>query len=296
MENRVRLWLRSERAFGLSAVPRSFQENESGGEVSREDFSAQREDEASEAPQHSDPDSITRPQSRADLFAQAAKPNEMAPRGGLTLPTSVEPFAADSLSTEEKKQRLTALDQNEIRGCKKCRLCESRSNTVFGEGDVDAKIVFIGEGPGENEDLQGRPFVGRAGEMLNKWIAGMGLRREDVFIVNIVKCRPPGNREPAPDEVATCTPYLQRQLEIIRPKVIVTLGLPSLKYMMSDPKLAMGRSRGTWREWRGIKLMPTFHPAYILRNYTAETRAAVWSDLKMVLAELGMPVPSKKNA
>ena len=124
----------------------------------------------------------------------------------------------------------------------------------------------------------------------------MGLKREDVYIANIVKCRPPGNREPAPDEVATCTPYLQRQLEIIRPEVIVTLGLPSLKYMMSDPKLTMGRSRGTWREWRGIKLMPTFHPAYILRNYTDTTRAAVWSDLKMVLAELGLPVPSKKNA
>jgi DNA polymerase len=219
----------------------------------------------------------------------------MAPRGGLIPPTAAEPFEAPSLAGDEKKRRLIALQNNEVRDCTKCRLCKSRTNTVFGEGDVDAKIVFIGEGPGENEDLQGRPFVGRAGEMLNKWIAAMGLRREDVYIANIVKCRPPGNREPAPDEVATCTPYLQRQLEIIRPKVIVTLGLPSLKYMMSDPKLTMGRSRGTWREWRGIKLMPTFHPAYILRNYTESTRAAVWSDLKAVLAELGLPVPKKKS-
>ncbi len=208
-------------------------------------------------------------------------------------PLAVEAFVAPHLSTGEKKSRLAALDANEVRGCTKCRLCEKRTNTVFGEGNVDAKIVFIGEGPGENEDLQGRPFVGRAGDMLNKWIAGMGLKREQVYIANIVKCRPPGNREPAPDEVETCTPYLQRQLEIIRPQVIVTLGLPSLKHMTGDPKLAMGRSRGIWREWRGIKLMPTFHPAYILRNYTDETRAAVWSDLKMVLAELGLSVPKR---
>ena len=216
---------------------------------------------------------------------------ETMPRPPLKLPTSTAPFEADALSTEDKTSRLTALNNNEVRNCTRCRLCEKRTNTVFGEGDVNAKIVFIGEGPGENEDLQGRPFVGRAGEMLNKWIAGMGLRREEVYIANIVKCRPPNNREPMPDEVVTCTPYLQRQLEIIRPKVIVTLGLPSLKHMTGDPKLAMGRSRGIWREWRGIKLMPTFHPAYILRNYTDETRAAVWSDLKLVLAELGLPVP-----
>ena len=180
-----------------------------------------------------------------------------------------------------------------MRGCTRCRLCETRTNTVFGEGDPDAQIFFIGEGPGENEDLKGRPFVGRAGELLDKMIAGMGLRREQVFIANIVKCRPPNNRVPMPDEVATCTPYLERQLEIIRPKVIVTLGLPSLKYMMNDPKLTMGRSRGQWREWRGIKLMPTFHPAYVLRQYTDETRAAVWSDLKQVLVELGLPIPKR---
>ena len=111
---------------------------------------------------------------------------------------------------------------------------------------------------------------------------------------NFVKCRPPGNRVPMPDEVATCTPYLQRQLEIIRPRVIVTLGLPALKYMMNDPKLTMGRSRGNWREWRGIKLMPTFHPAYVLRTYTDETRSAVWSDLKSVMAEVGLQVPARK--
>jgi DNA polymerase len=132
--------------------------------------------------------------------------------------------------------------------------------------------------------------------MLNKWIAAMGLRRDQVYIANIVKCRPPNNRVPMPDEVATCTPYLERQLEIIRPRVIMTLGLPSLKYMTGDPKLTMGRSRGQWRDWRGIKLMPTFHPAYVLRAYTDETRAAVWSDLQAVMKEVGLPLPSAKKS
>src|SRR5207237_3144443 len=182
----------------------------------------------------------------------------------MPLPTA-EPFTAPVLPGTQKRTRLDAMDADEVKGCTRCRLCETRTNTVFGEGDADAKIFFIGEGPGENEDLQGRPFVGRAGEQLNKWIAAMGLRREDVYIANIVKCRPPGNRVPAPDEVATCTPFLQRQLEIIRPKVIVTLGLPALKYMTGDAKLSMSRSRGQWRELRGIKVMPTFHPAFEFR-------------------------------
>ena len=219
-----------------------------------------------------------------------------APQGGLVPPPSVEPFTAPLLKPDEKIVRLKQLDEAEVRGCTRCRLCEARTNTVFGEGDADARIFFIGEGPGENEDLKGRPFVGRAGEMLDKWIAAMGLRREQVYIANIVKCRPPGNRVPMPDEVATCTPYLERQLEIIRPDVIVTLGLPSLKYMTSDAKLTMGRSRGHWREWRGIKMMPTFHPAYVLRQYTEETRAAVWSDLQLVMKELGLPLPKKKQS
>ncbi len=141
--------------------------------------------------------------------------------------------------------------------------------------------------------LQGRPFVGRAGELLNKMIAGMGLRREQVYIANIVKCRPPDNRVPAPDEVETCTPYLVRQLEIVRPKVIVTLGLPASKYMLGS-KLSMGKLRGQWHNWRGIKLMPTYHPAYLLRSYTEENRAAVWSDLKKVMAEVGLPIPGKQ--
>lgn len=221
----------------------------------------------------------------------------MPPLAVVPLPMVTDaPFTAPPLSLEEKRQRLIALDNNEVRNCTKCRLCKTRTQTVFGEGDPGARIFFVGEGPGENEDLSGRPFVGRAGQLLDKMIGGMGLRREQVYIANIVKCRPPGNRLPAPDEVATCTPYLQRQLEIVRPQVIVTLGLASAKYMLGNDKLAMGKIRGQWHSWRGIKLMPTFHPSYVLRTYTEEVRAAVWSDLKAVLSELGMPIPSREKS
>ena len=209
MKQRVRLWLRSERAFGLQssvALPRSSRKwppapAEALAPTPRREMEAQSAAAA-----------------RVRPFEAIERPNAMAPQGGLMAPPSVEPFSALELPVEEKRSRLIALDSNEVRGCIRCRLCETRKNTVFGEGAADAKIFFIGEGPGENEDLQGRPFVGKAGQLLDKMIAGMGLRREQVYIANIVKCRPPNNRVPAPDEVATCTPYLERQLEIIRPR------------------------------------------------------------------------------
>ena|SRR5450432_906350 len=215
------------------------------------------------------------------------------PQDHTQAPTAL--FTAKPLKTPEKTARLIALNNNEVRCCTRCRLHETRTNTVFGEGDPDAKIFFIGEGPGENEDNTGRPFVGRAGELLNKWIAAMGLQREQVYIANIVKCRPPQNREPAPDEVATCTPYLQRQLEIIRPQVIITVGRPAAQHMLQT-KISMGKLRGQWHDWRGTKLMPTYHPAYVLRSYTFETRSAVWNDLQMVMRELDLPMPKKKSA
>jgi uracil-DNA glycosylase len=258
-EARKNIWLRGERAFGLESVTRS-----------------------NEALVASTPVTAAVPESTG-LFGGNASP--------ATVQTETEP-AAPALSRQEKIERLSVMDRTEVQPCTKCRLCETRKHTVFGEGDPDAKIFFVGEGPGENEDLQGRPFVGRAGQLLDKMIAGMGLRREQVFIANIVKCRPPGNREPAPDEVATCTPYLVRQLEMIRPRVIVTLGKPSAKYMLDSP-LPMGKLRGHWHSWRGIKLMPTFHPAYLLRSYTEENRRAVWSDLQQVMAEVGLPVPAR---
>jgi DNA polymerase len=272
-KSRLRLHLRAERAFGLKSLP-----------VGRGGASLGKCADESDRPAAPQP------------MAPVVKPTQ-APSPEPTVLFSVDPdspaFDAPGLSADDKRRRLIALDENEVSGCTKCRLCETRKNTVFGEGDPSARIFFIGEGPGENEDIQGRPFVGRAGDLLNKWITAMGLQREQVFIANIVKCRPPGNREPAPDEVATCTPYLQRQLEIVRPQVIITLGRPSAQYMLQS-KLSMGKLRGQWHQWRGIKLMPTYHPAYVLRQYTYETRAAVWSDLQKVMAELKLPMPKGK--
>lgn len=289
---RIRLYLRSERAMGLNAVPWV----EEVPESHHVDAPAALEPPVAAA--RREPPQPKLPV-KSSAQAPAAKPPTNVPgdkaalksQGLIPMPMTGD-FVAPPLATDEKRRRLIAMDENEVRGCNKCRLCETRTHTVFGEGDVDAPIFFIGEGPGETEDQTGRPFVGRAGELLNKMIAGMGLRREQIFIANVVKCRPPNNRVPAPDEVATCTPYLERQLEIVQPRAIVTLGLPATQYMLQT-KMSMGRLRGTWHAWRGIHLMPTYHPAYVLRNPTYDTRAAVWSDLKQVLAHLGLPVPSK---
>ncbi len=289
------MWLRGERAFGLSLVPKPtapvVQRAQSG-------VAAQVE-EAGVAGGGVSPkiSSLGGSPPRVSSLPVASPETSPQDDSGELVSEAVASFAdlplgGEILNTEQKRQALGELDAGAVKVCTKCRLCETRTKTVFGEGNVDAKIFFIGEGPGENEDLQGRPFVGRAGELLNKMIAGMGLRREDVYIANIVKCRPPNNRQPAPDEVSTCTPFLVRQLEIIRPRVIVTLGLPAAKYML-ETRLPMGRLRGQWYNWRGIKLMPTFHPAYLLRAYTEANRAAVWSDLKQVMGEVGLPIPAR---
>lgn len=288
---RLRLYLRSERAMGLNAVPQvECLCDDQPVEVSAPQpavTASRREPLQPKLPARSAAQAPL-PKAMFDVPGQAAA---LRSEGLLPMPIAGD-LGAAPLETDEKRRRLIAMDEIEVRGCTKCRLCETRTHTVYGEGDVDAQIFFIGEGPGETEDQTGRPFVGRAGELLNKMIAGMGLKREQVYIANVVKCRPPNNRVPAPDEVATCTPYLERQLEIIRPRAIVTLGLPATQYMLQT-KMSMGKLRGTWQAWRGIKLMPTYHPAYVLRNPTYETRAAVWSDLKQVLAQLGLPVPSK---
>ena len=280
---RARLALRAEKAFGLDALPIQIDDiDENATEISTAAQSAAPGRVALPQPTASSPTSAR--QSVVDLFGVAPTPTPVA---------RPETFPATTHTTEEKRRLLAEIDA-QVKACKACILHERRKNTVLGEGDPDAKIMFIGEGPGENEDLQGRPFVGRAGELLNKMIAGMGLKREQVYIANIVKCRPPNNREPAPDEVATCTPFLEKQIEIIRPRVIVTLGRPALQHMLQQ-KISISKMRGQWLNWRGIRLMPTFHPAYLLRNYTKETRAAVWSDLKQVLTELGMKLPSREK-
>jgi len=167
--------------------------------------------------------------------------------------------------------------------CTRCGLCRGRRNIVFGDGAPDAEIMFIGEGPGEQEDIQGLPFVGRAGELLTAMIErGMGIPRSSVYICNIVKCRPPNNRNPLPDEVAACRPFLDGQIEAVRPRVIVSLGKPAASLLLGR-EVAITRVRGTWQDYRGIPLMPTLHPAFILRQYTQENRRLVWEDLKAAL-------------
>ncbi len=193
------------------------------------------------------------------------------------------------MDRQEKIDALDAMDRQEVRGCSKCVLCEGRIQTVFGEGDPDTAIMFVGEGPGQNEDEQGRPFVGRSGDLLEKQIQAMGFQRSEVYIANVVKCRPPNNRTPLADEVEACSDYLRRQIEIIRPKVIITLGGPAAKLVLGI-KEGITRVRGTWHEYPGVQpavpVMPTFHPAYLLRQYTQENRAKVWSDLKAALKRL----------
>ena len=170
--------------------------------------------------------------------------------------------------------------------CRNCHLAASRQNVVFGEGNENARLMFIGEGPGADEDATGRPFVGAAGQLLDKMIAAMHLAREDVYIANVVKCRPPGNRVPGEEEAAACMGYLERQIELIKPEVIVLLGGTALHFLLKIDGIS--RLRGRWHEYKNIAVMPTFHPAFLLRKPEAKREA--WHDLKLVMAKLGIPV------
>ncbi len=171
--------------------------------------------------------------------------------------------------------------EEEIRNCRKCRLAETRNNAVPGEGGNSMGVMLIGEGPGANEDRLGRPFVGRAGELLDKILTSIGLSRKEVYITNIVKCRPPGNRDPKNDEVSACWPYLERQIELLKPRVIVSLGSPAVKALL-ETETGISRLRGQFHDYEGIPLLPTYHPAYLLRSYTVDNRRKVWEDMKMV--------------
>ena len=183
--------------------------------------------------------------------------------------------------------------REDIGDCTRCKLHKGRHKIVFGDGSAKAQLVFVGEGPGADEDAQGLPFVGRAGKLLTQMIEAMGLQRKDVYICNVVKCRPPENRAPEPDEVATCSPYLLRQIDVIQPKVIVCLGAVAAKTLLQTNR-GITQFRGQWFEWRGRKLMATYHPAYLLRNPNA--KGEVWKDLQKVMAELGLQLPKKKSS
>jgi DNA polymerase len=182
--------------------------------------------------------------------------------------------------------------REEIGECVRCRLHKGRKNIVFGVGNVNADLMFVGEGPGADEDEQGEPFVGRAGQLLNNMISAMGLKRSDVYIANVVKCRPPGNRTPEKDESDVCGPFLQRQIEIIRPKVIVALGAVAAKYLLAIND-SMANLRGRWYDYKGSKLAVTYHPAYLLRDPRQKKEA--WKDLQMVMKYLGLKASAKSE-
>jgi DNA polymerase len=186
----------------------------------------------------------------------------------------------------------TALPQirEEIGECTRCKLHTGRTKIVFGVGNPQAELVFVGEGPGADEDLKGEPFVGKAGQLLDKMIQAMGLTRGEVYICNVVKCRPPGNRNPEPDEIETCSPFLAKQIEAIRPRVLVSLGKVASQVLLNDAT-PITRLRGRWREAFGVPLMPTFHPAYLLRSPGEKAKA--WEDLKAVVQALGRELPKR---
>ncbi|HXG66310.1 MAG TPA: uracil-DNA glycosylase [Blastocatellia bacterium] len=236
-----------------------------------------RAEAAPESPVAEIPAATEQPQEE-DVMAKKKAPVEQAGLFGDLLPADEGPQGKVLPVIEPQDASLEAI-REDIGECVRCRLHEHRTNIVFGEGNPRAKLVFVGEGPGADEDATGRPFVGRAGQLLDKMIAAMGYKREDVYIANVVKCRPPQNRTPERDEVATCEQFLFRQLAFIRPRVIVALGAPAFQCVLKT-KEPISKSRGQWRDWNGIKVMPTFHPAFLLR--VPEKKREAWEDLKKV--------------
>lgn len=205
-------------------------------------------------------------------------------------PNEIEVKKSNTINNSSKALQLQQLKES-FADCNKCGLAATRKNIVFGSGNPEARLMFIGEGPGAEEDNQGLPFVGRSGQLLTKMIEAMGITRDDVFIANIVKCRPPENRDPLMEEAQACIGYLRSQIQIINPEVIVCLGSISLNFLLqpdSKVKLSISNLRGTWQDFYGYKVLPTFHPAYLLRN--PSKKADAWKDLQKVMEELGLEV------
>ena len=203
-------------------------------------------------------------------------------------------IAAKAAARRAEKAGALHKARQELETCSRCGLGKDRTKLVFGEGNPDADLMFIGEAPGYHEDQQGIPFVGPPGKLLTKIIEAIGLTRDDVYIANVCKCRPPKNRAPAPDEAAACLPFLLKQIEIIRPRIIVAMGNPAMKALLQTRE-GISRMRGRFTDWNGIQVMPTFHPAYLLRNPAAKRE--VWEDMQKVwhrMRELGLPVGAIK--
>jgi len=230
------------------------------------------------------------------VLAERAAPAAHRPAAPAPAPVAVaapapvvEAPQAPELATT---RRTLAEVRAELGDCKRCKLCSGRTTIVFGTGDPKAELVFVGEGPGADEDAQGIPFVGKAGQLLTKMIEAMGFIRDQVYICNVVKCRPPGNRNPEPDEIEACEPFLKAQLDAIRPKAIVALGKFAAQTLLRD-STPITRMRGAWRTYQGIPLMPTFHPAYLLRSPWEKKLA--WADLQQVMKLFGKAPPKREE-
>jgi DNA polymerase len=209
---------------------------------------------------------------------------------GLQFGTELDAADTGELSPEQRRHELQLLAER-VAGCTRCAgLAATRTQTVFGVGRVEPELCFVGEAPGATEDARGEPFVGDAGQLLNRIIAACGLKREDVYICNIIKCRPPGNRLPLPDEAAHCREYLERQLELVRPKFLCCLGACAAQNLLNTTT-PIGRMRGKFYDYRGIPVLCTYHPAFLLRS--PERKKDVWEDMKKLLARMGRPVPQK---
>jgi len=278
MQHAVLQQLRGWHAAGVQQLPLR-------GEIALEDFAAGpavQRDDASQAP-----------------AIKAEPPQQPSPRAVSTSASGSLFGDANatsnriSMNTDQKREALTVLSE-EVSQCMRCdELASTRTQTVFGVGNPDSRLCFFGEAPGADEDRQGEPFVGRAGKLLTDIItAGMGLTRDDVFILNVLKCRPPGNRDPQADEVANCRRYFERQFEIIQPEFICCLGRPAMMALL-DTKAPLGRMRGKFHQAFGAQVLVTYHPAYLLRNPAA--KADTWQDIQMLLQAMGLPVPKRKT-
>ncbi len=230
----------------------------------------------------------------SDATIDAAQQPERRPRPEVTEPLRERESlpASDAPPTPIEDAETLEQLRDQVAVCTRCRLHASRTQAVFARGTAVSRLCFVGEGPGADEDEQGYPFVGAAGQLLDRMIAAMGLGRDEVYVCNIVKCRPPKNRKPEPDEMAACRPFLERQLRLAAPEVIVALGATAVQGLL-DTNEGITRLRGRWKLYRGeVAVMPTFHPAYLLRSPRA--KRAVWEDLQAVLRQLGRPLPAKR--
>ena len=246
---------------------------------------------------HAPPQPAT--QSTTDRPDTAQAPStEPAVKGPVTPSQTTPPLTPHQEQIIKAKQKTLRDIAKRIAACQSCSLAKTRINIVPGEGNPNARIVFVGEAPGASEDEQGLPFVGRAGQLLTKIIEAMGLTRNDVYICNILKCRPPNNRDPQATEIDACNSFLHEQLQTIEPEIIVALGAHAARTLL-DTTTSIGQLRGRFHEYvpgpmaEPIKLIATYHPAYVLRNYSQDTRRRVWEDMQRVLKELGLPIPKK---